>query len=136
MRRRWMAVLLLAAGCGPGRPAPGEWVPLAEWQGAAISYHPASLRRQADGSLTATVALDYTVPQTFQQTAYTRHEMRVHVHCTQKLVGSTDFTLFAGGRRVRTGTSPAEWYAVREQGSAESAWFPALCRQVEPAATG
>jgi hypothetical protein len=129
-----MAVALLVAGCGPVRPAPSAWVPLAEWQGAAISYLPSSVQRQPDGAYFATVALDYTVPQTFQQTAYTRHEMRVHVHCAQRLVGSTDYRLFANGRQVRHGTNSPEWFAVREEGSAESVWFPALCRDLVLAA--
>jgi hypothetical protein len=93
------AVLLAAAACGPARPAPGAWVPLAEWQDAAISYLPSSVQRQPDGAWFATVALDYTVPQTFQQTAYTRHEMRVHVHCGRGMVGSTDISaLYPTGR--------------------------------------
>ena len=94
-----MAAVLLAAGCAPGRPAPVGWVPLAEWQGAAISYDPRVVERQPDGAWVTTVALDYTVPQTFQETTYTRHEMRVHVHCARGMVGSTDYTLFADGRR-------------------------------------
>jgi hypothetical protein len=127
-----MAVALLVAACGPARPAPSAWVPLAEWQGAAISYLPSSVQRQADGAYFATVALEYTVPQTFQQTAYTRHEMLVHVHCGRGMVGSTDFRLYSGGRQVQAGTNPADWYAVRPEGSAESHWFPALCRILEP----
>ena len=134
MRRRWMAAVLLAIGCAPARPAPSRWVALARWQDAAISYDPASVQRLQGGAVQALVALDYTVPQVFQQAAYTRHEMRVHVHCAQRLVGSTDFRLFANGRQVRHGTVLPEWYAVREAGSAESVWFPALCRDLEVAA--
>jgi hypothetical protein len=136
MRRRWMAAVLLAAGCAPARPAPEAWVPLAEWRGAAISYDPRTVERQPDGAWITTLALDYTVPQTFQETTYTRHEMRVHVHCGRQLVGSTDFWLYADGRRVRTGTLAAEWYPVRPEGSAESAWVPALCRMLEPGTAG
>jgi hypothetical protein len=127
-----MAAVLLAAGCAPARPAPASWVPLAEWQGAAISYDPGDVERQPDGAVITTLALDYAVPQSFQETAYTRHEMRVHVHCGRRLVGSTDFSLYADGRRVRTGTLNAEWFPVRPEGSAESAWVPALCGILEP----
>lgn len=127
-----MGAVLLAAGCAPANPAPSRWVWLAEWENAVISYDPASVQRQPDGAVTATLALDYAVPQTFQQTAYTRHEMRVHVNCAERMVGSTDFLLYADGRRVRTGTHAAEWYAVRDEGTAESHWFPALCRLLEP----
>jgi hypothetical protein len=129
-----MAAALLAIGCAPARPAPSRWVALALWEGAAISYEPASVHRLPDGAVQAMLALDYTVPQMFQQAAYTRHEMLVHVHCAQRLVGSTDYRLFANGRQVRHGTNSPEWFAVREEGSAESVWFPALCRDLVLAA--
>jgi hypothetical protein len=122
-----MAVALLAAACGPARPAPGAWMPLAEFRDATISYSPASVQRQPDGTVVATIALDHAVPQTFQETTYTRHEMLVQVDCDGRRAGSTDYRLYAGGREVRAGTNSPGWHNVRPVGYAESHWFPALC---------
>jgi hypothetical protein len=131
-----MAAALLCIGCAPAEPAPRQWAALAEWRGAAISYDPASVRRRDDEVVEATIALDYPQAQQFQRVAYTRSEMRVHVDCLRRLVGSTDFSLFADGRRIRTGRSTAEWHPLRDEESAEWAWAPALCRKVEPPVTG
>jgi hypothetical protein len=130
-----MAAALLVMGCAPeAEPAPREWAALAEWQGAAISYDPASVLRRDDDVVEATIALDYPQAQRLQGVAYTRSEMRVQVDCAARLVGSTDFSLFADGRHVRTGRSTPEWHPLREDESAEWAWAPALCRKVEPPA--
>lgn len=127
-----MAVALLAAACGrPARPAPGNWVLLAEFRDATIAYLPESVQRQPDGTVVATIALNHTVPQTFQESAYTWHEMLVQVDCAGRRVGSTDYRLLAGGREVRTGTNAPGWHNVRPEGYAESVWFPALCRALE-----
>ena len=131
-----MAVALLAAACGPARPAPDAWVPLAEWGDARISYLPASVQRQPDGTAVATIALDHGAPQTSGQTTYTRHEMLVQVDCGGGRVGSTDFRLYAEGRQVHAGTNSPGWYDVRPEGYAESHWFPALCRILEARTAG
>jgi hypothetical protein len=136
MRTGWIVMAVLAAACapsGPAAPAADRWVPLAEWEGVQISYDPTTLGPGQDGAVTAWLALEYAEPQTFQQTAYTRHEMAVHANCRQRRVASREYLLFdGGGRQVKAGTVPFGWSSVPERGTAESAWFPALCDRVNP----